>query len=96
MANYTQGDVVRVSVVFAASNGVFADPTTIVVRYKTPTGTTTAWTYGVNSEVVKDAVGKYRADISVTAGGIWNFRWEGTGVLQGAAQGTFEVTATNA
>lgn len=91
---YLQGDLIRVSVTFEAA-GLAADPTTVVLKHKSPSGTITTWTHGVNNQVVKDAVGAYRGDINVNEGGTWHFRWEGTGASQGAAQDSFGVTASN-
>ena len=91
---YIADELVRVFVTFEV-NSVLIDPTTIVFKYKNPAGTITAWTYGVDGQVVKDGVGTYRADINVNAGGTWYFRWTGTGAAQGAAQDSFVVTAAN-
>ena len=91
---YIAGDLVRVSVSFE-TGGIATDPTTVVLRYKNPAGTPTTWTFGVDSQVVKNSVGNYRADINANVGGTWYFRWEGTGAAQGVAQDSFVVTATN-
>ena len=91
---YIVGDRIRVSATFEAA-GLRTDPTTVVFKFKGPAGTITTWTFGVDGQLVKDAVGVYRGDIDVTAGGTWSFRWEGTGAAQGAAQDSFTVTAAN-
>lgn len=91
---YLAGDLVRVSATFETS-GIPTDPTTVVFKYKSPSGAITTWTFGVNSQVVKDGLGIYRADIDVNAGGTWYFRWEGTGAVQGAIQDSFTALATN-
>ena len=91
---YIVGDLVRVYVNFVAS-GLPTDPTTVILKYKSPGGTVTTWTFGVDTQVVKDSVGNYRADINANAGGTWYFRWEGTGVSQGAGQDSFVITASN-
>lgn len=91
---YIQGDLIRLSADFF-TGGALTDPTTVKVIWKTPAGVSTTWTYPTNFELVKDAVGQFHADISVTAGGSWYFRWEGTGTAQGANQASFTVTTTN-
>ena len=91
---YIAGELVRVSAAFE-TGGAATDPTTVILRYKNPTGTITAWTFGVDSQVVKDSVGNFRADINTNAGGTYYFRWEGTGASQGAGQDSFVVTASN-
>jgi len=70
------------------------DPTTVKVKWKTPAGVVTTWTYLTNSEVVKDAVGYYHANLNLTEAGTWNYRWEGTGTAQGANQDSFIVDAS--
>lgn len=94
MATYTVGDKIRVTVVFAVS-GVSTDPTTVTIRYKTPQDIITSWVYLTDIQVVKSSTGTYYADISVTEGGLWKFRWEGTGTAHGANQSTFTVVASN-
>ena len=89
---YIVGDLVRVSATFIVA-GALTDPTIVRCKYKNPAGTTTTWVYLTDNQVVKDGTGQFRADIDVSSAGTWNFRWEGTGVAQGAAQGSFEVTA---
>ena len=89
---YIAGDLVRVSAVFTVA-GAATDPTIVRCKHKTPGGTTVTWVYLTDNQVVRDSVGVFRADIDANAAGTWNFRWEGTGVAQGAAQGSFEVTA---
>lgn len=92
MPAYIQGSLIRVSAVFLV-NSAPTDPTTIVLKFKNPTGTITTWTFGTDNQVVKESLGTYRADINANVGGTWLFRWEGTGAAQAADQGTFDVTA---
>jgi len=88
---YDVGDLIRCSVVFATIAGVDTDPTTVIFRYQDPSGNITVWTFGVDVEVVQDAVGRYHADVSIDEEGSWFYRWEGTGVLQGAGESTFLI-----
>ena len=90
---YTVGDLVRVFGVFTV-NSAYADPTTIQIKFKTPAGLTTTWTYGTDNQVVKDSVGVYRADVNVNSAGEWNVSVHGTGAAQGAAAAKFIVDAT--
>ena len=94
MAAFTEGDLVRVSVLFLVDDSPL-DPNVVTLRYKNPAGTITVWVYLTDAQVVRDSVGLFRADINANAGGVWSFRWEGTGPAQGAGQDTFTVTATN-
>lgn len=89
---YARGALVRASAAFSAANGAAVDPTTVRLRFMTPVGTVTTWTHGVDGQLVKDAVGSYRADIDAASEGQWHYRWEGTGANQAAAEGQFTVT----
>ena len=91
---YTVGDKIRVSVTFTVSSTA-TDPTIVTIKYKTPSGAATTWVYGTDIQVIKSSTGNYYADISATEGGLWPYRWEGTGPAHGAEQGNFIVTAAN-
>lgn len=88
---YEVGDTVRVSNTFKDAAGVAADPTTVRFKYKTPAGTTTTLTYLTDSALVKDSVGNYHVDVSITETGTWRWRWEGTGTNASAAEGVFHA-----
>jgi hypothetical protein len=76
---------------FKNGAGVAADPTTVRLRWKSVGGTEVVLTYGVDAAVVKDGTGVYHADITPVASGPHVFRWEGTGAVVAAAEGTFSV-----
>jgi hypothetical protein len=50
-----------------------------------------AFVFGVDSELVKDAVGKYHVDIDTTVEGTYPYRMYSTGSGQAAAEGSFRV-----
>lgn len=54
------------------------DPTTITFKLLSPDGIETSYVYGTDSEVQKESVGDYTADIRPTYGGRWRYRWEAT------------------
>lgn len=87
---YDVGQEIRTAVTFAVS-GVNTDPTAVIFRYLDPSGNVTVWTFGVDPEVVNDAVGLYHADVSIDEEGSWFYRWEGTGVVEAAKEHTFLV-----
>lgn len=96
MADYNPGDIVRVSTTpgFKDAAGVLADPTTVTLKWRVAGGVTTTWTRpaaGPDTEIVKDSVGVYHADITTTKPGTHYFRWEGTGVVTAAEESTFSV-----
>jgi hypothetical protein len=95
MINYFQGSSVRVTATFENNAQVPTDPTTITAKIKTPAGVTTAYVYGVDSQLVKDSTGIYHIDVSANAAGIWSYRFEGTGSVLAASQDQFNVVASN-
>ena len=94
MANYDKGDVVRCSATFSNSAGVSIDPTAILFKFKTPAGATTTYTYGMDSELVRDDTGDYHVDIDANEVGPWYFRFYSTGTGQAAAEAKFQVGIT--
>lgn len=94
------GSEMRFSVAFTLTDtGAAADPTTLVIKLKDPASTITTYTYGSSAEVVQDSTGNYHADIAIPSGtasaGKWSWRWEATGAVVGATEGTFIVRETS-
>ena len=87
------GDLVRVSTApgFKNAAGALADPTTVKLRWKRHGEAETLWTYLTDSQVVRDSIGLFHADIPVAEPGLHYFRWEGTGSVTAAEEGTFSV-----
>ena len=90
---YDKGDLVRVTATFTSPSGAAVDPTGVVFRLKRPDGTTTVYTYGTDAQLVRDAVGVYRVDVSADQPNMYYYRFEGTGANQAAAEGEFDVLA---
>lgn len=88
--SYDVGDDVTEAVEFQVAS-VDTDPTTVHFRYQKPDGSETVLLYGTDSEVVKDATGKYHVTLNPDAPGIWRYRWEGTGNLDVFFSGAFNV-----
>ncbi len=91
---YEIGDGIRLSVLFETLALVPTDPTVIRVRTQKPNGSITVLTYGTDAAVIRDSAGAYHADVvpaSNAEAGQWYYRWEGTGTLQAAEEGTFQV-----
>ena len=95
MTDFNPGDIVRVSTTPGFKNiaGTLTDPTTVRLKWRR-FDTVTTWTYGVDSQVVRDSAGLYRADIPVTDAGTHYFRWEGTGAVIAAEESSFFVGST--
>jgi hypothetical protein len=99
MSEINPGDVVRVRTNdpdvagsgFKDVAGVLTDPTAVKLKWRAAGGPTTTWVYLTDSQVVKDSVGVYHADIPVTMAGLHYFRLEGTGAVVAAEESTFSV-----
>jgi uncharacterized protein YfaS (alpha-2-macroglobulin family) len=97
---YYPGAEVRLSVALTLTDtGAAADPTTLAVKLKDPAGTIATYTYGTAPEVTKDSTGNYHADITLSStsdsAGRWYWRWEATGAVVGATEGSFIVRETS-
>jgi hypothetical protein len=57
---------------------VLSDPDTLTVTIDDPIGPPVTYTYGVDPEVVRTSVGKYRIDQVVNVSGAWGFAWNAT------------------
>jgi len=91
MANiYDRGDQVRITATFTNSTGATVDPSTIVVKYKDPSGTTTTLDYS-KAEITKSTKGVYYADVTLDESGTWYVRAYGTGAAIAAASSSLEV-----
>jgi len=97
MQSYDVGDSIRLSAVFYDENGAVVDPTTVTLKVKDLVPATTSYVYGVDSEITKDRVGHYHADLTIDGAGdgYWYFRWEGTGTAVAAEEEKFKVDKKN-
>jgi hypothetical protein len=91
MNSYDVGDLVRVTATFTNAAGTVADPAAVTARYRSPSGTTTTLTYGVDAELVKESTGVYHVDISASESGTWSYRFASTGSGQAANEESFFV-----
>lgn len=91
------GDRPVSTVEFFDLSGAFADPTTVKVVTRNPSGTETAYTYGVASEVAKTSTGIYTftfPQFTATQAGAWYIRWNGTGTVTASFEDGFTVRAS--
>ncbi len=94
MNSYPIGAVVRCKGTFT-QNSTAIDPTTVQFKQRTSAGTITTYTYGTDSQLVKDGTGLYHVDVSVTAGGVWSYRFVGTGNAAAANEAEFFVNSSD-
>lgn len=101
MKSYNVGDSVRAWGTFKAASwtvtsGVpsatyaLADPTTITLTVRTPSGTSTSYTYAAGT-VLKHSTGVYYKEISLTERGVWLLSWIGTGGVIAAEDTAVQV-----
>jgi len=88
---YDIGDSPRFSVSFLNASTQPADPTGVVFSLRAPSGTRTTFTFGTDAEVVKLSVGNYYIDRIMDASGRWSWKWNGSGVLTAAVEGSIYV-----
>ena len=92
-ADYVVGQRPRFSAQFRLGS-TLTDPTTVKFIYKKPSGSSPiVLTYGVDAEIVKEATGKYYVDLLLDEAGLWKWRYESSGVVDSAQQGSFQVAA---
>ena len=77
-----------------AASDAKVDPSVVAFKVKNPNGTQTTYTYGTDSEAAKTSTGIYTLTVNITMAGVWAWRSYSTGSYQGAAQGSFEVEAS--
>ena len=97
MKTYDVGKAIRLSAVWYDEDAAPVDPTTVTLKVKSLVPATTTYVFGTDAEVIKDRVGHYHADLTITGSGdgYWWFRWEGTGAAVGADEAKFFVDKKN-
>lgn len=91
MNTYQKGALVRISFDFKNSDGDPIDPGVVKITIKDPAGVTTTYTYGTDSQLVKDSTGNYHLDQSAAHSGEYLYKTFSTGIGQAAAKGSFNV-----
>lgn len=96
---YIAGSLVRVATYigslsspaggFRDANGVLADPTTVVLKYR-PGVSASPITV---SSPIRDGVGLYHYDLDTTGfpTDVWTYYWDGTGAVQAIDENSFSV-----
>lgn len=79
LATYDIGDTVTLPVTFKVGTTV-TDPTTVTLRVRKPSGTTTSYTYA-GGQVQKDSTGVYHYNLALDQAGDWEAEWVGTGAV---------------
>ena len=91
MNAYYPGQQVRVWAQFVAHDETPTDPTVVTLKYSDPTGAVTTLTYEEDLTLSRVGVGEYQAEFIATRPGTWRYRWESSGAITAAAEGSFQV-----
>ena len=101
MANaYYLGDRVKIqtSTPFTdVETDTATDPAVVRMKVRSPSGTSTTYTYGDDDDVERVAAGDYQMYVNASEVGDWYYRIEGEsadGNYMGAFEGWFSVKAT--
>lgn len=94
MATYTRGQQIRFTVTVTDSAAALGDPTGVVFRHTTPDGTVTVQTYPADAEPIRDSLGVFHVDLTLSNVGSHDYRWEASGDLIGAVEQKFDVKAS--
>jgi hypothetical protein len=87
---YDVGDLVELSCTFTDKNLIPADPSTIALQIKPPSGSVVEYTYALG-QITKIGVGLYVYNLSISEEGTHNYRWVGGGAVQAAGENCFRV-----
>ena len=101
MKPYHVGDNVRIWGTFKAASwsvtaGVpsaayaLADPTTVTLTVRTPSGVSTSYTYAL-SEVTRHGLGVFYKELALAESGTYRYKWASTGAVVAATDGAFRV-----
>jgi uncharacterized protein YfaS (alpha-2-macroglobulin family) len=88
---FDYGDTINVHGEFRDPDGVLADPQTVKFSVKKPGSPISTKTFGVDIDVIKDAVGKYHLALDLNVEGVWSARSFSEGTLKAAAEMRFKV-----
>ena len=85
--SFPYGSTLKLTATFKNAAGQIADPTTITVSTKAPgaNGDVVIKSYLVDPEVVRDGVGVYSYEVTLSTGGTWTCRFVGTGTVKAAS-----------
>lgn len=85
------GDVVVVACQFEDCDGNAVDPSVVTLMYKNSNGTTTVVYDGVDG-IERVGIGTYQYELDVDVVDLWHYRWEGSGTVIAADEGSFRVS----
>ena len=92
------GVIIHIAAVFTNSAGTAANPGTVKFSYRADAiGTTTTYTYGVGTSILRGSTGNYYVDLDTNeSAGRWEWNFFATGAGQAADHDFFYVRPTAA
>lgn len=88
---YFKGQVLRVSVEFRDNAGDLADPTTVGFSWKVDFEDSDSYEYGTDPELVRDSLGVYYVDLTLTISGTYAYQFIAGGLIENAIEDSFLV-----
>lgn len=88
---FVEGEVARLHALITNEDGQPFDPAQLSLLARYGSAPESAYTYGVDAEITRVSQGRYRADIPLTQGGQFHFRWVVAGASDGAVEGIIVV-----
>lgn len=82
-------NIARVTTTFKV-DGVDTDPTSVTLATRDPNGTAATYDYSLGT-IVREALGVYHVDITVTTAGTWYWAFRGTGACVAQIEGDFFI-----
>lgn len=79
------GDAVRLRATFRDEAGDLADPTEVALSLLLPDRST------IDPEPARESLGVWSVVVDVTQSGTWRYRWQATGAVTAAEEGSFDV-----
>jgi len=92
MNTYVGGTTVEIILRFTDADGAAVDPATVTAYIKTPAGTVTTYTYGVDSALTKVTTGVYKLAYTLAttaAAGTYWYGARGAGTYNATNDGCF-------
>lgn len=81
--SYQVGDTYRATVTIRDDAGALADPASLVLKVRAPSGLLTTVTYPA-AGIVRVSLGVYYGDVALIAAGEWVVQWAAPGQVEGA------------
>lgn len=78
-----------------ARSGAVYDPTVLTLALKSPSGAVTNYAYNTDAEIIRDAAGKFHADVFLGAAGQWHWKWTVADSTKLVIEGRVSVVASN-